>query len=336
MRIGMTYDLREAYLAAGYGDEETAEFDRPETIQAIADVLSGLGHQPERIGHVKQLAGRLVAGERWDLVFNIAEGLHGLGREAQVPALLDAYGIPYTFSDPLAMSLTLHKAMAKHVVRGCGVPTPDFAVVEVEADLESVALGYPLFAKPVAEGTGKGISAASKIHDARELRSVCRDLLTRFKQAVLVETFLPGREFTVGVTGTGRESVALGVMEVLLRPAAEADAYSYHNKEYYESLVDYRLVTGLLADEVSKVALAAWRALGCRDGGRLDLRLDGGGTPHFIEVNPLAGLNPQRSDLAILCRLVGISYDELIGRILAAARERCAQEDSVSRVTGVH
>jgi D-alanine-D-alanine ligase len=188
----------------------------------------------------------------------------------------------------------------------------------------------------VAEGTGKGISAASKIHDAGELRSVCRDLLARFKQAVLVETFLPGREFTVGVTGTGRESVALGVMEVLLRPAAEADAYSYHNKEYYESLVDYRLVTGLLADEVSKVALAAWRALGCRDGGRLDLRLDGGGTPHFIEVNPLAGLNPQRSDLAILCRLVGIGYGELIGRILAAAMERCAQEDSVSRVTSAH
>lgn len=323
MRIGITYDLRKTYLEAGYGEEETAEFDYPETIQAIADTLSELGHLPEPVGNVMQLMPRLIGGERWDLVFNIAEGLHGFGREAQVPALLDAYRIPYTFSDPLVLSLALHKGMAKHVVRGCGVPTPDFAVIESLADLDRLALAYPLFAKPVAEGTSKGINAASRVCSPAELSSVCQLLLARFHQPVLVETFLPGREFTIGIAGTGRQAMVLGVMEVLLGPKAEADAYSYHNKEYYQGLVDYRLVEGELAHQVGEVALSAWRGLGCRDGGRVDLRLDAAGVPHFIEVNPLAGLNPERSDLVILCRLAGIGYTELIGRILDSAVGRC-------------
>jgi D-alanine-D-alanine ligase len=323
VRIGITYDLRGDYRAAGYGEEETAEFDRPETIEAIAAALGELGHQTERIGNLKQLVRRLVAGESWDLVFNIAEGLHGFGREAQVPALLDAYGIPYTFCDPLVASLSLHKSVAKHVVRGYGVLTPDFVVVEREADLESLSVCYPVFVKPVAEGTGKGIDAKSKVHTAQELRRVCFKLLARFKQPVLVETFLPGREFTVGIVGTGFRAMPLGVMEVVLRPAAESNAYSYSNKENYAGLVDYHLVAGELANEVSAVALAAWRALGCRDGGRVDLRLDAEQRPHFLEVNPLAGLNPEHSDLAILCRLSGIPYIELIRRILASALERC-------------
>lgn len=322
MRIGITYDLREEYLDAGYGDEETAEFDRADTIEAIVEAVSELGHTPERIGHLRRLAQKLVAGERWDLVFNIAEGMYGFGREAQVPALLDGYGIPYTFCDPLTACLTLHKGMAKQVVRGCGVPTPDFAVIECEEDLEGMTLCYPLFAKPVAEGTGKGIASRSKIHDQGELYSVCRELLARFRQPVLVETFLPGREFTVGIVGTGRKAAALGVMEVLLRSAAEPGAYSYHNKENYQGLVDYRLTAGSLAAAINTVALASWRALGCRDAGRVDLRMDADGVPHFIEVNPLAGLNPERSDLAILCRLVGMGYTELIERILVSAFER--------------
>jgi D-alanine-D-alanine ligase len=126
VRIGLTYDLRDAYLAMGYGEEETAEFDRDSTIEALEGALRSLGHETERIGHVRDLAGRLAAGARWDLVFNIAEGLSGYGREAQVPALLDAYGIPYTFADPLTASLTLHKAMTKRVLRDLGVRTPDF------------------------------------------------------------------------------------------------------------------------------------------------------------------------------------------------------------------
>src|SRR6185295_6755861 len=136
MRIGMTYDLRDDYLAMGYGLEETAEFDHVDTIEAIETALAQLGHRPERIGHIRELARRLVAGERWDLVFNIAEGLNGMGREAQVPALLDAYDIPYTFSDPLVTALTLHKAMAKYVFCGLGLPTPDFVVISAPEEAQ--------------------------------------------------------------------------------------------------------------------------------------------------------------------------------------------------------
>ena len=322
MHIGITYDLRDDYLAEGYSLEDTAEFDRPETIEAIERALHRLGHGTQRIGSIKSLTRRLAAGERWDLVFNIAEGLHGLGREAQVPALLDAYGIPYAFSDPLVLALTLHKGMTKHVVRDCGIATPDFATLASEEDLAGIALPFPLFAKPVAEGTSKGISAASKIGNREQLRTVCRALLARYRQPVLVETFLPGREFTVGIVGTGPEARVLGVMEVVLTERAERDIYSYENKELYEQRVQYHLLQDDLAQRLQETALAAWRCLGCRDAGRVDLRLDAEGVPNFLEVNPLAGLNPVRSDLAILCRLAGIEYPHLIAMIMASATAR--------------
>src|SRR5215216_2729000 len=145
MRIGLTYDLRQEYLAAGFSEDETAEFDRISTVEGIERALTQLGYQTDRIGHVRQLASRLVSGDRWDLVFNIAEGLVGIAREAQIPALLDAYGIAYTFSDPLVMALTLHKGLTKTVVAAGGVPTPRFAVVESVADVERIDLPFPLF-----------------------------------------------------------------------------------------------------------------------------------------------------------------------------------------------
>ena len=322
MNIGLTYDLRDDYLTEGYSDEETAEFDRQETIAGIEQALQGAGYATDRIGHAKNLMTRLASGDRWDLVFNIAEGLYGFGREALVPALLDAYRIPYTFSDPMVLALTLHKGMTKHVIRDLRIPTPDFAVVETEADLDRITLAFPLFAKPVAEGTGKGISAASKLTTHNELREVCRMLLKQYHQPVLIEQFLPGREFTVGLLGTGKDARAIGAMEVILTDHAEADAYSFHNKEHYEGLVEYRLVNDALGEKAQEVALAAWRGLGCRDAGRIDLRADANGTPNFIEVNPLAGLRPIHSDLCIICNLVGISYRELIEAIIHSAMKR--------------
>ena len=322
MRVALTYDLRDDYLAAGHSEEEAAEFDRPETIDGIAQALAALGHTPVRIGNLAALATRLLAGERWDLVFNIAEGLYGLARESQVPALLDAWRIPYTFSDPLVLALSLHKGMTKRVVRDAGVPTPDFRLVEEEADLDVVDLPFPLFCKPVAEGSSKGVTPASRVAGPDALRAVCRDLLARFRQPVLVEEYLPGRELTVGILGTGRNAVVLGVLEVLLRSGAESGIYSFHNKEHYEALVDYRVADDADARAAGEVALAAWRVLGGRDAGRVDLRFDARGRPCFLEVNPLAGLHPVRSDLAILARRVGLGYQGLIGRIVQSAQER--------------
>jgi D-alanine-D-alanine ligase len=191
MRIGLTYDLRDEYLRLGYSEEETAEFDRISTIEAIEAALQRLGHVSDRIGHARQLIARLVAGDRWDLVFNIAEGLRGIGREAQVPAILDVFGVTYTFSDPLVMSLTLHKGMTKRVLRDAGLPTPAFAEVTRLDELEGLDLPFPLFAKPVAEGTGKGIDGGSVLRTPAELRARCGSLLERFGQPVLVEAFLP-------------------------------------------------------------------------------------------------------------------------------------------------
>lgn len=328
MRIGLTYDLRSEYLAAGYSEDETAEFDRPDTIEAIEGALRQLGHRPDRIGNARQLVERLARGDRWDLVFNIAEGLAGLAREAQVPAILDVYGIAYTFSDPLVLCVCLHKGWTKLAVRDAGVPTADFAVIERPADLDRLDMPFPVFAKPVGEGTGKGIDARSKIADRPALVDVCCRLLAQYRQPVLVESFLPGRELTVGLLGTGDEAQVLGTLEIALLAEAEPEVYSYVNKERCEELVEYRLVSAETDEEVRRAeaaALAAWRALGCRDAGRVDLRSDAEGRPLFLEVNPLAGLHPEHSDLPMLCTRLGMPYTELIGRIVASASRRLAQ-----------
>jgi D-alanine-D-alanine ligase len=327
MRIGITYDLREDYIAEGFSEEETAEFDRDETIQAIQQSLQDLGCETDRIGNIKNLTRRLGAGDRWDVVFNIAEGLRGFGREAQVPALLEAYNIPYTFSDPMVLSLTLHKGVAKRVVRDLGVPTPDFYVIEKESDVAKGDLPFPLLAKPVAEGTGKGINAASKTLNQSQLISVCTRLLTTYKQPVLIETFLPGREFTVGIIGSGTDATAIGVLEVILRENAEPDVYSYLNKERYEDSVEYLLANDAIAEKAKEVALAVWRGLGCRDAGRIDIRADANGTPNFMEVNPLAGLHPQHSDLCIIANMVDMSYRALIEAILHSAISRVHKDE---------
>jgi len=325
MKIGMTFDLRDEYLAAGYSEEATAEFDRADTIDSLENALRALGHQTDRIGHLKQLVSRLAAGDRWDLVFNICEGMHGIAREAQVPALLEAYEIPCTFADPVVMSVCLHKGLTKTLVEKAGLPTPQFAVVENMADVKNVKLPYPLFAKPIAEGTGKGISPASCISSFEELQGVCGELLQRFDQPVLVETYLCGREFTVGLLGSGDEARVLGTLEIVLLSNAEPGAYSYTNKERCEELVRYDLVSGVNDDEVKdaeRIALAAWKELQGRDGGRIDLRSNGNGQPSFIEANPLAGLHPEHSDLPMIATKVGMPYQQLINEIVQSATKR--------------
>ena len=334
MHIGLTYDLRDDYRKLGFDEQQVAEFDRADTIDAIERAIRAMGHTTDRIGHVRSLLLRLHKGQRWDLVFNIAEGISstGIGREAQVPTLLDLHGIPCVFSDPLVSALTLHKGMTKRVVRDLGLPTPEFAVVSDETDIARVRIPFPLFAKPIAEGSSKGVSGASRVRTRAELAATCRDLLHRYKQPVLVEAFLPGREFTVGLVGTGREAEAVAAMEVNLLPGAEAGVYSYENKEKCEELVKYTIARGRIAKEACALALAAWRGLGCRDAGRVDVRADARGRLNFIEVNVLPGLHPEHSDLPILWGLSGMTYQALIARIVDSATERIKPGTAVTEL----
>lgn len=324
MRIGITYDLRSEYQALGYSEEETAEFDSDETVAAIEETLKKNGYATERIGNVFSLVDALAAGRRWDLVFNIAEGLKGFSREAQVPALLEAYGIPCTFSDAHTLALTHHKPTTKQLVGDMGIPTPVCEVIAGEEDVLSCSLSFPVFVKPVAEGTSKGITEKSVVTVRSELPVVISELLQAYHQPVMIETFLPGREVTVGIVGTGRKAEVVGVLEISYRQDRIQRVYSYHAKEYCEWLIDYHMVTDSFAVQVADMALHIWTKLGCRDAGRVDFRADVTGLPHFLEVNPLPGLHPTHSDLPIMWQLGGRIYEDLIGEIVSSAICRVA------------
>ncbi len=333
MRIGFVYDLRDDYLALGYSELEVAEFDTGSTIAEIETALIRVGHSVDRIGRGQTLAGHLAAGERWDLVFSIAEGLSGRSREAQVAALCELFGQPYAFSDPLTMAATLDKGVAKRIVRDHGLPTAPFAVLRSASEAACVDLPFPLFVKPVAEGTGKGCEAASRVASPAELANVAGALIARFQQPVICETYLPGREFTVGILGTGETARVIGVMEISVRHGVEDRIYSFENKELCEERVIYELASDAQARRAGATALACYRALDCRDAGRIDMKLDASGAAQFLELNPIAGLHPTHSDLPMIATKSGLGYDGLIAGIVKAAAKRLAIRPSRSRQT---
>jgi D-alanine-D-alanine ligase len=319
MKVGLTYDLRSWYIDRGYSMDETAEFDKQETVDALENSLKLMGHETEPIGNTFQLVEALAAGKRWDIVFNIAEGLYGDGRESVVPAILDQYKIPYVFSGPVSMGLSLNKHLAKLVAASAGVPvSPGYLVTELN-DLKKCNLTYPLFVKPVSEGTGKGITENSLVHSSIELEKMVRWILIEFHQPALVEEYLPGREFTVGIVGYGEEAKAIGGMEVM---TINNLPYSVEVKENYQNYCSYKPLDSDIADECKSVALSAWKALDAVDAGRIDIKADRNGRICFIEANPLAGLNPVHSDLPILARMYGIEYQTLLEMIMKAALKR--------------
>jgi len=322
MKIGFTYDLKDDYINAGFTKEDAAEFDSIITIEAIEKVLTEAGHNVIKIGNIINLVNLLAKGERWDLVFNIAEGVRGVGRESQVPALLEAYGIPYTYSDSSTLTIALHKGLTKQIVKDYGIPTAEFKTIKIGESVDNINIPYPLFVKPAAEGTGKGVSSKSLVYNIHELENYVREIHEKFKQDALIENFLPGREFTVGISGTGDDATSLGVLEIIFNENAEHKYYSYENKQNYIDNVLYIMADDESSKKCNDIALAAWKSLGCLDGGRIDLKMDSNGIPNFIEVNPLAGLNPIDSDLPIICQKVGIPYKKLILDVITSAAKR--------------
>jgi D-alanine-D-alanine ligase len=324
--IGLTYDLKDDYIKKGYKKELVAELDNIETINAIDNALKTYGYNTIRIGNVFDLVEFLDLGKRVDLVFNICEGLFGPSRESQVPSLLEAYGIDCVFSNSLVLTTSLNKAIAKTIVDSKSVPTPKFQVINSEDEINSVNLNYPLFLKPLYGGTGIGISGNSVVNNDNELRVEAIHQLKNYNQPILAETFLDGREFTVGIIGQGDSAKAIATMEIIIDKNSDNGIYSYKSKSEYLDYVKYHLADDLDSKKCEEVALGAWRALDCRDGGRVDLKMDSMGNVYFLEVNPLAGLNPVDSDLPILCKLKGKSYQDLINSIMDSANLRIAAQ----------
>ena len=329
-------DLRIALLAnlkinAPQGREEPrdrwAELDSERTVEAIAAALRQAGHKVTFMEGDESLYGRLER-DHFDIAFNICEGHRGDSRESHVPAMLEMLGIPYTGSKVLCLALTLDKPMAKRVLAFHGLPTPAFQVFDNPDEPLDPSLSYPLFVKPVGEGTGRGINGNSVVRDEQELRCQLRWLIGTYGQAALVEQFIEGREITVGLLGNERLHV-LPPLEVDLSrcPPEEGGIYTGRIKSELPDSPLYvcpAALTETQVQELGQLAVGAFRALGCLDVARVDFKLDAheGDKPYILEVNPLPGLSPGVSDLVFEAEAGGMGHPELINGILNAALER--------------
>ena len=319
--VGLAYNVRR--IDPRSGDDRDAEFDSQDTIDAIAKAIEGFGHEVVRLEATRELPVRLGSADV-DVVFNIAEGFSGKSREAQVPALLELMGIPYTGSEPAALAITLDKALAKRLVREAGVATAR-SIMLAATDAMPENLRYPVIVKPNLEGSSKGVTRASAARNADELEALLGKLRQKFSSPLLVEEFLPGREFTVGVLGDVEPRV-LPIMEVLFdESCGDLPIYSYEHKTGEDTGATFQVPAALdevLLAKIQRAALGCFEALGCRDVARVDFRLDADGEPNFIECNPLPGLSPGFSDLCVIAQSVGMDHAALIGAILAPAVRR--------------
>ncbi|MEY4581793.1 MAG: hypothetical protein RL701_6496 [Pseudomonadota bacterium] len=322
LRIGLTYNMRRTAQLSVERDHD-AEYDTPQTIRAIREAIESYGHDVVELEATPELS-TLLPAARVDVVFNIAEGLGGRNREAQVPALLELLDIPYTGSDPTGMALTLDKRLAKQIVAQAECPTPISMVMRRGDEALAKGLVFPLMVKPVAEGSSKGVVARSVVENEAELRATARELIQKYKQDALVENYLPGREFTVALLGE-TEPRALPALEVIfLDTSRKHPVYDFESK-FVGGTTTYQVpakVEPAVLAEIEHVAKRAFTALGIRDYARVDLRMDARGQINFIECNPLPGLSPGFSDMCLIAEAVGMTYRELIGEILAPALRR--------------
>jgi D-alanine-D-alanine ligase len=328
MKIGLAYDLKDAITSESHGPEDALEeYDSPETVEALTLAVESLGHSVIKLGGGKEFISNILE-EAVDFVFNISEGLGNFrSREAQVPAVLEMLGIPYSGSDPQCLAVCLDKPLTKTLVSSAGVRTPKWCVVKDDRQLKAAIssdLPLPAFIKPVYEGSSKGIRLASKVESLTQVRELTARLLEQYQQPVMIEEFIGGDEVTVGMLGNNPPAV-LGVMRVLPKNKNTNFIYSLEIKRDWEQLVDYecpaRLESGI-NQEIAYLSIKVFEELGCRDFARLDFKLAAKGVPYFLEINPLAGLNPKSSDLPIMAYKLGWTYQSLIDAILNTALQR--------------
>jgi len=331
LRVGLAFNMKR--IDSHAGDDREAEYDAPETIHAITRAIESHGHVVVPLEATPDFP-RVLLASNVDVVFNIAEGMVGRSREAQVPSLCELLGVPYTGSDSATLSICLDKSLAKRLLIEVG--TPAFQVL-VTGREKMKALRYPVIVKPNQEGTSKGITDKSVCDDEGTLREVARSLIDRYGQPALVEEYIFGRELTVGLLGERRPRV-LPPMEVVFLSPNERPVYSYACKQDWPQHVRYECPASLTKDEaraVERASRTTFMALGCRDVARVDLRLAPDGRVYVIEVNPLPGLTPDYSDLCLIANGTGMEYRTLIGEILSGAIKRWQmRQRTAERVDG--
>lgn len=324
MHIALACNRPPRQASADLPEDEFEEFDSPETVGAIAGAIESLGHTVVPLEADPTFPESLARGG-FDFVFNIAEGLKGRCREAQVPAVCDMLDIPYSGSDAITMGITLDKQLAKLAVAG-EVPVAQGKVFRTTSQIDFTGMSFPVFIKPNAEGSSKGIRNTSRATDPAAAKEMVTRLLTDYQGSVLVEEFLPGEECTVGILGNEKPR-AIGIMGISPKTTSLEDfVYSLETKRDYLNQVEYHIPPRLSEKTLWRIeatALKAYQLLECRDFARIDIRLNSANVPCFIEANPLPGLSPVKSDLVILSRATGFEYRDLIKEILTQAFTRC-------------
>ncbi|MBI5496692.1 MAG: ATP-grasp domain-containing protein [Deltaproteobacteria bacterium] len=325
LRVGFAYNIKRIKPTQdGSAGDEEAEFDSEGTLDAIAKAIASHGHEVVRLEANPDLPRALMANPV-DVVFNIAEGFGGRAREAHVPAMLELLAIPYTGSDAATLAVALDKALAKRVLKQHDIPTPAFMVMNTGKERLDKSLRFPLIVKPNAEGTSKGIGPTSVVDNEAELRERARELIERYNGRALVEEYISGREFTIGLLGDPHPKVLPPMEIVFTDPNVKRPLYDFAIKQDWNKHVQYicpAQVTPQIQRKLERVAEDTFEALDCRDVARVDVRLSEDGIPYVLEVNPLPGLTPGFSDLVLIARAAGVDYHGLIGEILAGAIRR--------------
>lgn len=325
---GIAYNLKKGIRSEA--EDFEAEYDSPDTIEAIKEVFESAGIRAELLEADSNFFEK-IRSTSVDIVFNIAEGTSGRGREAQVPAMLNFLGIPFTGSDETTLAIALDKAMTKRYLSTFGVPTPAYQQIQTPDFKLDTGLCFPLIIKPNSEGSSKGISDLAIADNETELRAVIEKNFRLYHQPMLVEEYISGREFTVGILGNGKDMRLFEPMEICyLGKECENYIYSYNVKKNFQKYIQYScppLLEEKAINEMKEIAAEVYTALECRDFSRIDFRLSRDGKPWFIEINPLPGLAPGYSDYPMLADFCGMDYRSLVLGVLNSALKRYGMEE---------